>query len=289
MSSSIDTSFITTAPVDKAPFKLALDTARDEITAIHEALGNINLIDNASLRINQRGYTSGTNVTGSNAYTLDRWRVVTNGQNVSWTTTDGVVTATVPAGGFEQVIEGARIAPGTYVLNWTGTATATVNSSPVAKGALVSLTGNVNATLRFSNGTLSLPVMQRRTATGPSTTLFPWLHPTLDLLICQRYALVLRHSANGRIQLGVGSYSLSNGIIQGPFRLPVRMRANPAVTFGGAWRVYGGAATALPTATEVTPDGFFWTSVFSFSTDAAAIGVQSADGATGTLTCSADL
>lgn len=34
MTSAIDTSFITTAPVDKAPFKLALDTAASEITAL---------------------------------------------------------------------------------------------------------------------------------------------------------------------------------------------------------------------------------------------------------------
>ena len=34
MTSAIDSSFITTAPVDKAPFKLALDTAASEITAL---------------------------------------------------------------------------------------------------------------------------------------------------------------------------------------------------------------------------------------------------------------
>ena len=119
-----------------------------------------NALINANFAVNQRGYVSATATTGANQYTLDRWRVVTSGQNLSFTTSANGRQITAPAGGVEQVIEGANIFGGTYALSWTGTATATVNGSAVANGASVALTANTNATVRFSGGTVSLAQLE---------------------------------------------------------------------------------------------------------------------------------
>lgn len=142
-----------------------------------------NLVINGNPTINQRGYVSGTNTTGANQYTLDRWRVVTNGQNITFSTTAGICTVTAPAGGVEQVVEGASILGGTYVLNWTGTATATINGNAVAKGGTVTLTGGSDATIRLSGGTFT----QVQLEPGSVATAFENRPLGMELMLCQRY------------------------------------------------------------------------------------------------------
>ena len=75
-----------------------------------------NLLINGLFTINQRGYVSATATTAANQYTVDRWCVVTSGQNLTFSATAGVGTATAPAGGLKQIIEGASIIGGTYTL-----------------------------------------------------------------------------------------------------------------------------------------------------------------------------
>jgi hypothetical protein len=142
-----------------------------------------NKLINAQGLINQRNYVSGTATTQVNQYTLDRWRVVTSGQSLTFTTTNNVVTFAVPAGGLEQVIEGNNIESGTYELNWTGTATATVNGTARAKGATFTLTGGSDVTVRFINGTVSLPQLER----GNTATPFEYRPFSVELSLCQRY------------------------------------------------------------------------------------------------------
>lgn len=145
--------------------------------------GMRNLLINGNPIINQRGYVSGTATSGANEYTLDRWRVVTSGQSITFTDSANVRTVTAPAGGIEQVIEGINIFSGTYVLNWTGTATATVNGTSVAKGGTVTLTGGTNCTVRFSGGTFSLPQLEPGTVATP----FERRSYGQELSLCQRY------------------------------------------------------------------------------------------------------
>jgi hypothetical protein len=142
-----------------------------------------NVIINGNPTINQRGYVSGAATSGANQYTLDRWRVVTSGQNISFTDSANVRTVTAPAGGCEQVVEGLSILSGTYTLNWTGTATATVGGSAVAKGGNVTLTGGTNATVKFSSGTFSLVQLEP----GPVATPFEQRPIGTELALCQRY------------------------------------------------------------------------------------------------------
>ena len=142
-----------------------------------------NLIINGNFAINQRGYVSGSAVPVANTYTLDRWKIVTTPQSLTFTTNGNGRTVTAPSGGIEQVIEGASIEGGSYVINWTGTATCTVNGTARAKGATFTLTAGGNATVRFSNGTVSNVQLEP----GSVVTVFEARPIGLELMLCQRY------------------------------------------------------------------------------------------------------
>ena len=190
--------------------------------------GMRNLLINGNPIINQRGYVSGTATSGANEYTLDRWRVVTSGQSITFTDSANVRTVTAPAGGIEQVIEGLNILSGTYVLNWTGTATATVDGASVAKGGTVTLTGGTNATVRFIGGTFSLPQLEPGTVATP----FERRSYGQELALCQRYF----QSASIAI--------MTTGYGGGYFAFPVTMRTTPTVTGTGNAGYGNGALTS---------------------------------------------
>lgn len=178
-------------------------------------LGVRNAIINGNPIINQRGYVSGTATTAANQYTLDRWRVVTSGQSITWTDSGNVRTVTAPAGGVEQVIEGINLITGTYTLNWTGTATATVAGNAVAKGGNVSITGGTDTTLRFSSGTFSLVQFEPGTVATP----FERRSYGAELALCQRYYCERR--ADAQTYQGNIIYTIN---------FPVTMRATPTLT-----------------------------------------------------------
>lgn len=182
-----------------------------------------NLLINGNFQVNQRAYVSGTATGEANQYTLDRWRVVTSGQNLAFSASGNGNQITAPAGGVEQVIEGINIADGTYVLNWTGTATATVNGTAMAKGATFTLTANTNATVRFIGGSVSLAQLEL------GTVATPFEHRTigLELSLCQRY--------HQRFSVTEQHYATTVFAWYSTFALPVQMRATPTFSIAGTW------------------------------------------------------
>ena len=185
------------------------------------ALAFRNKIINGNFGINQRVYVSGTATSGANEYTLDRWRVVTSGQNLTFSASGTGNIVTAPAGGIEQVIESLNIEGGTYTLSWTGTATGAVNGAAIANGGQVTLAANTNATIKFSSGTVSLVQLEA----GSVATPFENRPIGTELALCQRYYYrIVSNGAAGRLG---SSYNLSTTEALGLIQFPVVMRAIP--------------------------------------------------------------
>jgi hypothetical protein len=189
-------------------------------TAVATLTGR-NLIINGSGRINQRGYVSGTATTGANQFTLDRWFVVTSGQNLAFTGNDSRRVMTAPAGGVRQVVEGSNIVAGDYVLNWFGTASATVNGVARTKGQVFTLTANTNVVVAFSGGTFSDVQLERGTVATP----FEWRSIGQELALCQRY--YCRVNAEYKHDGNLGGAAVSVGHM---WFYPVPMRGAAAVS-----------------------------------------------------------
>lgn len=193
---------------------------QDAITSLdsNDGSGFRNVVLNGSFIVNQRKYVSGSATTAANQYTLDRWRVVVSGQSVSFTSTSNGNLVTVPAGGIEQVIEGALIVDTTYVINWLGNASGFVNGIPVTPGSVLSVTPGANCTIKFTGGSLgSVQMEQGRTA-----------HPfeprpySVELRLCQRYAFAWTSLGTmGVCASGAGAYAVL---------FPGRMRIIPSYT-----------------------------------------------------------
>jgi hypothetical protein len=180
-----------------------------------------NLIINGSGRVNQRGYVSGTATTTANQFTLDRWFVVTSGQNLTFTGTDAGRVMTAPAGGVGQVIEGANIVGGTYVINWTGTATCTVGGVARAKGDTFTLAANANVTVRFFSGTFTDVQIEL----GAVATPFERVDIGLELARCQRYY--------EKGTTGVIAYQLNANGVSYFMRFLVEKRSVPTIAYSG--------------------------------------------------------
>ena len=133
-----------------------------------------NMPDAPNQVINQRGYTNGTGVGAANQYTIDRWRVVTGGQGLSWTTNHiDNFQFTCPGDGIEQEIPAADLNHGLHTISWAGTATCQIgiNGNALAainNGATFNITNTAaNLTVRWSGGTLSQAKIERGTVPTP--------------------------------------------------------------------------------------------------------------------------
>ena len=185
------------------------------------ALAFRNKIINGNFGINQRAYVSGTATSGANQYTLDRWRVVTSGQNLTFSASGTGNIVTAPAGGIEQVIEALNIEGGTYTLSWTGTATGAVNGTTIVNGGQVTLPANTNATIKFSSGTVSLVQLEA----GSVATPFENRPIGTELALCQRY-YEIGYIESYVAVVGIGQVNATNSY-------KVTKRAIPTVILSG--------------------------------------------------------
>lgn len=195
-----------------------------------------NLAINGAFIVNQRAYTSGTNL-ASGSYGFDRWK--SNFTNTSLTFTAGVNSTSVTissSGGLQQIIERENVPAGTYTLSWTGTATARVYNSggtpPSYAASPVTFTadGTANVVIEFTasgaSRTLSLVKFER----GSSATTFSLAGGTYvgELAACQRYFYKINTNAVDQT-VGTGLCIANNKGRIVSF-LPVTMRTSPSVS-----------------------------------------------------------
>lgn len=154
------------------------------------ALSFRNRIINGAFTINQRGVATASTAYAAGTYTYDRWKAGSAGVTVSVSTAaNGDGTASITAGTFAQVIEGALYLPegGTYVASWSGTATCrfyqgTATGSYVASPlAITGATAGANGTLECSTGTLTQVQLE------PGTQATAYERRDDELRRCQRY------------------------------------------------------------------------------------------------------
>ncbi len=193
--------------------------------------GYRNRIINGAFVINQRGYTSASNLT-SGTYGFDRWK--SGYTNTALTFTAGVQATTITistSGVLQQIIERENMPAGTYTLSWTGTATGRVYNSgatPPAYAAgpiTVTLDGSANVVVEFtasgSTKTLGLVQLEAGTVYSP----FEYRHRGEELALCQRY--FVRYAGVASNYEGIGSagiVSSSTQVARMAIKLPVPMR-----------------------------------------------------------------
>ena len=168
------------------------------------------------------------------------------------------------------MIEGINILSGTYVLNWTGTATATVNGSAVVKGGTVALTGGANCTVRFSNGTFSLPQLEP----GGLPTVFEGRSHGLELALCQRYGEAgvwtcsgFTHFFNGDTRASFTSFAATKRIVPTVALSTTSISIFALGANGSAVNVSGSVA-----AIEANTNGFSMSSMGNFANLSTAVG-----------------
>lgn len=193
--------------------------------------GDRNLLVNGNFAINQRVYVTATATTVANQVTLDRWRVVTSGQNITFGAAAPDRTVTCPAGGLEQVIEAGWVAGGVYTLSWTGTATAKVNGVAILTGAQTGvLPANTAITIQFASGT----VLNAQFEIGTAATPYQRRPPGIELMLCQReYSKSYAQATVPGTATSIGSdqgYASVGGSISAKINFPVSMRIAPTIS-----------------------------------------------------------
>jgi hypothetical protein len=163
-----------------------------------------NKIINGDFRINQRGYTSGSNL-ASGAYGFDRWKSNYTNTTLTFTSAPQGQTVTINVGGsVRQIIERANMPAGTYVLSWTGTAIGSVFNSGatapvgVLSPLVVTLDGSADVVVEFGPagaGTATLGNVQLEAGSVPSA--FEYRPIGTELELCKRYYQAFTGNATG--------------------------------------------------------------------------------------------
>lgn len=207
---------------------------------IGPAISFRNRLINGNFSVNQRAYVSGTATVAANAYTLDRWRVVTSGQSLAYSPSGAGNAVTAPAGGIEQVIEGNNIEGGVYTLSWVGAGTASVNGVAIANGGQTSsLPAATNVTVKMVGA-----VSKVQFELGAAATPFEHRHPGLELLLAHRYYYRNSSTGQGLVATG-GAYSTTSAAFVIPF--PTVMRTAATLTSSNLAPTNGAGTTLAAT------------------------------------------
>lgn len=206
--------------IDK--LKADADSLASTVSGLESKIsGVVNLFANSAFMINQRGYVSGTATSGTNQYTLDRIRVATSGESLTFTTSTFGNKITAPTGGAEQVIEGLMISGGEYACSWVGVGTIKINGTVRAKNEVFTLPPGVNATVTLY-GEFEQFLFTRPTMVGKYE-----YDAASDLRMCQRYLPAFGGNSE---QIGFGgSFDANSTRLQ--VRFPVTPRVPPTGVF----------------------------------------------------------
>jgi hypothetical protein len=211
-----------------------------------------NILINGSFMVNQYGYTSGTPATANvGQFASDRW-FLQIGQSATLTPSGNGQIITAPAGGISQRIEAASVVGGTYTLSWSGTATATVNTVPVANGGQVTLPANTIATVTFSSGTVTNVQLEPGLAASP----FEQRPYGVELTLCKRYA--------NRLVYGSIGWIIATNQVEVNLALSPSMYAAPSI-FGitsPSFRYGPGGNQTVTFAGFVTSNLFSYTAIY---------------------------
>jgi hypothetical protein len=195
--------------------------------------GYRNRIINGAFVINQRGYTSGTNL-ASGSYGFDRWKSGFTNTALTFTAGSQSTTVTISTSGvLQQIVERENMPAGTYVLSWSGTATGRVYNSGgtppgyAASPVTVTLDGLANVVVEFtaSGGTKTLGTVQLEGGTVFSP--FEYRHRSEEILLCYRY-LMATGGAQGHLLFTRGVDARPNIFI--PLSVPLRASPTPSYT-----------------------------------------------------------
>lgn len=212
-----------------------------------------NRLRNGGFWFNQRGAASASTSYAASAYVLDGWKAGANGVTLSFAAAaNGDVTVTITAGTLLQIVEGVYLLRegGSFVLSWTGTATARVYqgaasgsyaASPVAASGL---TAGTNTTVEFGTGTLTLVQFEP----GTSPTVFERRDDE------ERRCLEYYWRLPGGVDLGTG-FAVSTSQVVIFIKTPVRMRSNIQATFSSIQATDNGLIAQTMTGIGATAAG----------------------------------
>jgi hypothetical protein len=239
---------------------MGISSALGSQALLPAGLGFRNLLINGEFRINQRGYTSASNL-ASGSYGFDRWKSTFTNTTLTFTSAPQGQIVTINSGGsVEQVIERENVSAGTYVLSWTGTATGRVYNTGATPPSFASspvrvvLDGTANVEVEFtaSGGTRTLwkPQLEQNFQPTP----FEQRPIGVELALCQRYYVRETYGSVGTLWSAFGnSYGCA-------FAPPVPMRVAPASASALAtttvYTTGESAATLTPSITVVTARSF---------------------------------
>ena len=215
-----------------------------------------NKIINGDFRINQRGYTSASNL-ASGAYGFDRWKSTFTNTTLTFTSAPQGQMVTINSGGsVEQIIERENMPAGTYVLSWTGTATGRVYNtgatppSYAASPILVTIDGTANVEVEFtaSGGTKTLQNVQLEA--GNVASAFERRPIGTELALCQRYYEAVNITGNNYMHVALGNaMSATNFRAVFIFKVEKRIPPTPIISSPGDfiidWSTGGITCTAI--------------------------------------------
>jgi len=184
-----------------------------------------NLIINSGFLVNNGNagvpYVSGVALTAGQ-YGHEGWKAGASGCTYTFTQSGGAITGiTITAGSLIHPIESLNIIGGSYVLSWTGTATARLNSGSYGSSPLTvaGITVGTQLNVEFGLGTLSKPKINEGLLASPYYT------EDVSYVIkkCQRYCNIE--------QIGViGSAYTASAYIGSYIPFKATMRAVPTIT-----------------------------------------------------------